>query len=253
MRKGNTYGVTQAVLERLRTYDGIEINEISVADLELPFCRSCHACFAKGENFCPHFAIVGPVAKHIEECDGLIVSGVCYAMQINAAVKNLIDHFAYLFHRPRLFKTTGMVVTTTAGAGENRVAKYLRQAMGHWGAGKAILLPVKIQTDKFSLSDKQNARIRATADEFYSKIKTGKLSQPSFFSVIVHNSFRAHASHTPPLSECDAAYWRSSGFANKIYPRRIGAIKWLTGKMVHSIMKTVFKNVGDENAALHGE
>jgi len=179
----------------------------------------------------------------------LIISGVCYAMGLNAAVKNLIDHFAYLFHRPRLFDKVGMVVATTAGAGENRVAKYLRQTIGHWGVGKAIMLPVKIQTEKFALSDKQKECIRIAADRFYSSIKNGKLSSPSLVSVIVHNSFRAHASITPSLSEADSAYWRQSGFADKVYPHKIGVGKWLVGKMMYPMMRGIFKKVGEKNAA----
>ena len=41
MRKGNTYGVTQAVLSSLRKHNDIKITEINVADLDLPFCLSC--------------------------------------------------------------------------------------------------------------------------------------------------------------------------------------------------------------------
>jgi NAD(P)H-dependent FMN reductase len=248
MRKGNTYSVTQAVLEHLRKHKDVQITEISVADLELPFCISCHACFDKGDELCPHSKIVEPVAQAIEDCDGLIISGVCYAMQINASVKNLIDHLAYLFHRPRLFNTVGMVVSTTAGAGENRVAKYLRQTLGHWGIGRAIMLPLKIQTEYFALSNKQKEHIRAAADRFYSDIINGKLSQPSLVSVIVHNSFRAHASITPSLSEADSAYWRGSSFADKVYPRKVGAGKWLMGKIIYPIMRKIFKKVGAKNA-----
>ena len=243
MRKGNTYGVTSAVMECLRSYGNVEINEINIADLDLPFCASCHVCFSKGDNFCPHKAIVGTVAKAIEECDGLIISGVCYAMHINAAVKNLIDHLAYYFHRPRLFEKVGMVITTTAGAGENIVAKYLRQTLGHWGVGKAILLPMKIQTEKFALTEKQTERVRVAADKFYYQIKNKKFSQPSFVSVIVHNSFRALASVSPQLSVCDSDYWRNSGFADKVYPRKIGALKWLTGKIMYPLMKKMFTNM----------
>jgi len=249
MRCGNTYNVTQAVLAQLRVHNDVNITEISVAELNLPFCRSCHVCFDKGDAHCPHRAALAPVAQAIEGCDGLIVSGVCYAMHINAAMKNLVDHFAYYFHRPRLFGKVGLVVTTTAGAGEHRVAKYLRQVLGHWGMGKPLLLPVKIQTEKFSLSAKQKKRIHATADKFYRNIKAGKLAQPSLVSVIVHNSFRAHASVTPPLSPSDSAYWRESGFAHKVYPRRIGAGKWLLGKLIYPLMRTVFKNVGKKNRA----
>lgn len=241
MRKGNTYGVTQAVLACLRTYEDIEITEISVADLELPFCASCHMCFSKGEAFCPHNTTVGAVAKVIEGCDGLIVSGVCYAMQINAAMKNLIDHLAYYFHRPRLFNKVGMVITTTAGAGENTVAKYLRQVLGHWGIGKAILLPVKIQTPEFALSEQQKERVRIVTDKFYHNIKNRKLSPPSLASVAVHNAFRGLSSIKPPVSECDEDYWRDSGFLNVVYPRRVGVLKWLVGTGTYSFMKRTFK------------
>ncbi|MCL2532211.1 MAG: NAD(P)H-dependent oxidoreductase [Oscillospiraceae bacterium] len=247
MRRGNTYNVTQAVLQQLRAHDDVTITEISVAELDLPFCRSCHTCFGKGEAFCPHRATLGPIAQAIEGCDGLIVSGVCYAMHINAAIKNLVDHFAYYFHQPRLFNQVGLVITTTAGAGDVRVGKYLRQVLGHWGMGKPLTLPMKIQTEKFMLTAKQQTRIHATAEEFYRNIKTGKLAQPSLTSVIVHNSFRAHASVTPPLSPCDSAYWRNSGFAHKVYPRSIGAGKWLMGKLIYPIMRSMFKRIGAKN------
>ena len=243
MRKGNTYGVVSAVLERLRSYDDVEVSEIRVADLDLPFCASCHACFSKGEQFCPHRAITSPVADAIENCDGLIVSGVCYAMQINAAMKNLIDHFAYYFHRPRLFTKMGMVVTTTAGAGEKAVAAYLRQTLGHWGMGKAIRLPIKIQTEKFSLTEKQKASVRTAADKFYIHIKEKKLPSPSIASVAVHNAFRGNSSLTPPLSECDGAYWKASGFIEKIYPRRAGLLKLFVGRITYSMMRKVFGKV----------
>jgi len=216
---------------------------ISLALKRKPICCSCHACFSKGDEYCPHNAVVGTVAKSIEECDGLIISGVCYAMQLNAAMKNIVDHLAYYFHRPRLFNKVGMVVTTTAGAGENIVAKYLRQTMGHWGVGKAILLPMKIQTEQFALTEKQTERVRIAAERFYYDIKNGRLSPPSFMSVIVHNSFRASASVTPPLSECDCNYWRGSGFADKVYPRKIGVLKWLTGRMMYPLVRKMFSKL----------
>jgi len=247
MRKGNTYGVTGTVIERLRSYDDMEITEVNVADLDLPFCTSCHACFSNGEDLCPHYKIIGPVAKAIENCDGLIVSGVCYATHLNAAMKNPIDHLAYYFHRPRLFAKVGMVVTTTAGAGENTVAKYLRQTLGHWGIGKAILLPAKIQTAKFFLTDKQMRRIHKSADKFYNNIKNKKLSTPSIASVAVHNAFRGNSSLSPPLSECDGAYWKASGFIDKIYPRRIGLLKIIIGKVTYSVMRMIFGKIVKTN------
>lgn len=241
MRKGNTYGVTQAVISHLREYHDVKITEINVSDLDLHFCLSCHTCFTKGEHLCPHSGTVGEVARAIENCDGLMVSGVVYSMHINAAMKNLIDHLAYYFHRPRLFDKIGMVISTTAGAGEKRVTKYLSEVLGHWGISDATSLSLKIQTSDFSLSDKQKEKVRITADKFYDRIKNRKLSSPTFASVAVHNAFRGMNFVSPPMSECDFAYWNSSGFADKVYPRKVGFVKKAVGGLVYSIMKKVFQ------------
>ena len=240
MRKGNTYGTTQAVMTCLQEHNDVTLTEIHVADLNLPFCLSCHTCFSKGEQFCPHRDTVQGVASAIENCDGLIVSGVVYAMHLNAAMKNLIDHLSYYFHRPRLFDKIGMVISTTAGAGEKRVTKYLSEVLGHWGISGAVVLSLKIQTSEFSLSDKQKRQIRITADKFYDRIKNKKLSQPTFSSVAVHNAFRGMNSLTPPLSECDAAYWRDSGFSDRVYPRKVGIVKKSVGSLAYSAMRKAF-------------
>jgi len=83
MLKGKTYSVTQAALAHLWTYDGVQITEISVADMGLPFCCSCHTCFGKGEEYCPHSAVVSSVAKVIEDCDGLIMRKVFKRVEEN--------------------------------------------------------------------------------------------------------------------------------------------------------------------------
>ena len=240
MRKGNTYSVTGAVLERLRERGDVTITEFRVGDLDLPFCISCHTCFTKGEDYCPHSEALKPVRDALEASDGIILSGVCYAMHLNAAMKNFADHFAYYFHRPRMFNKSGMVITTTAGAGDSVVAKYLRQTLGHWGVGKAYILPVKIRTEKFSLTDKQAKRVNAAADRFYSNIKNRKLRPPSFSDMAVHNAFRASSSIENPISECDAAYWKASGFSERSYPRKTGFVKTFAGWFIYKFMRSFF-------------
>ena len=113
--------------------------------------------------------------------------------------------------------------------------------------GKAILLPVKIQTEKFSLTNKQKKRVRIAADKFYENFKNNKLSPPSIASVAVHNAFRGNSSLTPPLSECDGAYWKASGFIDKIYPRKVGLLKLFVGRVTYSIMRKVFGKVVSKN------
>lgn len=244
MRKGNTYQLAQAVINRLEKHEDVHIEEISVQDMDLPFCRSCHVCFTKGEKLCPHRDVVGRVSDAIESCDALVLSGVVYSMHLNAAMKNLIDHLSYYFHRPRLFDKKGLVVTTTAGAGEKSVANYLQAVMGHWGVGNIKTLSCKIQTVPFSLTEKQQQAVDKTADEFYSIILHNKNAQPSMESVAVHNAFRGMSSGSVSISECDRAYWNETGFVNKVYPRRIGIVKTAMGAMTAKVLRRVIgKNV----------
>ena len=110
-------------------------------------------------------------------------------------------------------------------------------------AADAIVLSCKIQTPKFSLTQKQQDKARIAAERFCDSIKSGKLSAPSFTSVIVHNAFRAQGKLEPPLSECDAEYWKQSGFVDKVYPIRIGVLKRLLGMTVFALMKRMLSKV----------
>ena len=113
--------------------------------MELPFCRSCHLCLTKGEEYCPDYNVMHSIQSVLVECDGLIVSGVTYTQALNAAMKNLMDHLAYGFHSPALFGKKGMVIATSTGTGEKDVARYLKSVLGQWGINKAIIVT---QTEK---------------------------------------------------------------------------------------------------------
>ncbi len=239
MRKGNTYKLTQEAAALL-IKRGVSINEFSVSKLALPFCESCHACFSKGEAFCPHKEIIAPIAAAIESCDGLIISGVVYSLHLNAAMKNLIDHLSYYFHRPRLFSKKALIITTTAGAAENRIAKYLTSVLGHWGVGYIKSFSCKIQTSEFLLNEKQRARLEAAASAFYDAVSQNKTTPPSFESVAVHNAFRAMSLSPKGPSECDRAYWQECSFAAKAYPRPIGPFLSAFGALVFGVMSKVF-------------
>lgn len=239
MRKGNTYNLTQLVLKKLRTYENVTIDEISVANLDLPFCLSCHQCFERGEDKCPHFNILHPIAEKIENCDALIVSGVVYSMHLNASMKNLIDHLSYYFHRPRLFEKKALVITTTAGAGDKTVAKYLQSTLAHWGISGSSRLNIKIQTVPFSLNEKQSKKLDKVTANFYNTIKNNILSSPSTNALIVHNSFRGMSAADVPISEYDKAYWQNSGLYNKVYPQKVNFLKSVLGTIVYKLMKKI--------------
>jgi multimeric flavodoxin WrbA len=233
MRQGNTFALTQEILRRMAAKPDAEITEISAADLDLPFCRSCHACFAQGEEFCPHFSAMRDVRDALLACDAVILTGVTYMWSLNAAMKNLLDHLSWLFHRPALFGKRGMVIATSKGAGEKGVAKYLKTVLGQWGVNGALVLTQNEKEKQMLSAAKQAVKLDRAAEQFYRLIKSNRPSPPSLKAIAVHNAFRAMAQSEYADSARDTRYWQESGCGGKSYPVKIGWPRRVFGALVH--------------------
>ena len=248
MRKGNTYALTREITGRLLAMPDVELNEIFVSDLGLPFCCSCHLCFEKGEENCPHYGIMQGVKAAFDECDGVIISGVSYMWAPNAAIKNLLDHMAYGFHRPAFFGKKGMVISTAAGVGEKAVAKYLKTVLGQWGINGALIFTQnakqrELQGGGEAAKAKAGAKLDRAAERFYSLIKSGRPLPPSVKNITVHNSFRVMSLSGYSGSERDTLYWQQDGFHNKAYPVKAGPV-YLIGAIMHGLVRFMLKIVG---------
>ncbi|GBU24384.1 FMN reductase [Fibrobacteria bacterium R8-3-H12] len=250
MRKGNTYALANEILSRLLVNQDVEIIEFNVADLNLPFCSSCHLCLLKGEQHCPHRAVMEKIQTALAECDGVIFSGAVYMRGLNAAMKNVIDHLAYLFHRPALFGKKGIVVITTAGSGEGSVTKYLKMILGFWGVNGAFIVSKKMRNhnakpgEALKLSAKEIVKFDKVVSRFYNLIKSKRPIPPSLKSIAIHNTIRAVSLSPYTESKSDAEYWSKDGFCNKAYPVRAGFFKYLIGTLVYSSVKILVKIVG---------
>ena len=244
MRRGNTYELTKEIMDNLAAKSDVELTEISVSDLDLPFCVSCHTCFSKGEEYCPDYSVMRSIESALLGCDGVILSGVTYLWSLNAAMKNILDHLAYLFHRPAFFGKKGMVIVTSAGAGEKHVAKYLKTVLGQWGINGAIMLTQNAKKHEVSNPAKVSAKLNFTADCFYKLIKSNKPLAPTIKNIVVHNAFRAMSLSEFSASERDAEHWRQSRFRDKAYPVKAGLFKYFVGAMIHGAAKWMTVIIG---------
>ena len=237
MRRGNTYALTQEIANRLLAKPDVEITEFQVGELDLPFCRSCHACFISGQEHCPHYGIMQRIETALAGCDGVIVSGVAYMWELNAAMKNLLDHMAYQFHRPSLFGKKGMAVATAAGAGAPNVVNYLKLVLGQWGINGAQTLTQTAKEQGLVSEAKRAAKLDRAAERFYQTLKSSKIAEPSFKNMAVHNAFRAMSLGSFSGSERDTEYWQRDGFKDRAYPVRAGWLKYLFGAFVYGAVK----------------
>ena len=249
MRKGNTYALTKEIVDRLAAKPDVNITEIGVEEMDLPFCTSCHACLTRGEEHCPHDDRLQKLRTALNDCDGLILSGTTYVRALNAAMKNVIDHFAYMFHRPALFGKQGMVIATSAGVGEKNVAKYIKNVMGQWGINGAIIVTRNTKEERLQsvggkLPQKVIRKYDTAAQKFYDRMSSKRVVSPAINNIIVHNAFRATSLSEYSESLHDTQHWSMPGFADRAYPVKINAFKYMFGTIMYNIIKKATAAIG---------
>lgn len=225
-RKGNTWKLTEMVKENLKSLSlDIIFEEVHLKDLNLPFCAGCSLCFRKGHEYCPHHEITEVVMAKIEESDGVIFTAPTYNMQMPALMKNLIDHFCFLLHRPKYFDKIALVVSTTGAVGVKNATKYMAGAVIGWGFNRCYQLPIaSISWNDYQPTEKQRQKCAMVTERFYADLVSKKLHSPSLSVLIPYNLFRGMSRTYGPgtrYESYDGAYWEESGLLGEPYSPKV--------------------------------
>jgi len=142
MRKNNssTYNCAKIFIENLKGEN--EVTEFFLPK-DMPYsCVGCCQCIGKGEDKCPHYESVKPIASALEEADIIILASPVYVFDVSGQMKTFLDHFAYRWysHRPHasMFNKIGVAFSTTAGAGLGHTLKTLTTQLNFWGVKRAF-------------------------------------------------------------------------------------------------------------------
>lgn len=212
----------------------LDFEYLDLKSANLQNCRGCYQCLGKGEWFCPVKDDRGIIEKKMMEADGTIFSTPVYVLNVSWIMKNFIDRFAYLSHRPRFHSKRAIVVTTTGAVGLGFVLFMLALEVGTWGF--KVVHKLGVITPPASLPDyevkrnevKYNKRIEASARKFYSSIKPNKPPKPSLFSTISFY-FQRKAFARGEQDTTDYMYWKDKGWLDKgskyYYNTKINPIK----------------------------
>lgn len=231
-RKKNTWAAAKQVEKNLNG----EFEEIQLMKEKIPICNGCFKCFFEGEEKCPHYEKINPIAEKLKNADGLIITSPVYAMNVSSLLKNFFDHTAYFYHRPEFFSLKALVVVTTAGAGHKKVAKYIDETLRHWGVNKVYKIPIACG-GKDSLDTEKIDKI---AKKFGDDVKSGKLHSPKYMDILYYNVWRRFALNEDHL-EPDKKYWRESGLIdNDFAPEvKLGVFKKIFSKLMFAIFKKI--------------
>lgn len=229
-RKGNTWKLVERVKARLSELGDVEFDELMLMEQDIPFCRGCFGCFTNGEDTCPHASKLQPIDRKLRECEMLIVTSPIYALGMSGLLKNLFDHTAYLFHRPALFSTHALVISSTTGAAAKKVARDVRDKLLCWGVNRVGIVT---ETNHGAPgSAKTLVRCDRAAERLYADAKNHRLYAPDFKRVALFNSWRC-MSQTPVSFPADNLYWRETGMTGILYAPGVpvGPLKRALGRL----------------------
>ena len=235
-RKKNTWSMVKQA--KINLGEDAEFEEVQLMKEKIPMCNGCFKCILEGEENCPHHEIISPIIEKILWADGIIITSPVYAMNVTGLLKNFLDHTAYFYHRPQFFDKKALVIVSTAGAGQKKVANYIDETLRHWGFNRIYKI-----TYAFGGKEEINAdEINKTSQKFHKDVSSKKLHSPKFGDIIFYNVWRAMASEGEGMLK-DKEFWESSGLVNHEFAPnvKIGIFKKAFAKIMYFILKKVMK------------
>ena len=243
--KGNTYNVTKKVEEEILKIDkNVEFEYLILKSANLELCRGCYQCLEKGEHHCPLKDNHQLIETKMKEADGVIFATPVYVYNVSWIMKNFIDRYAYISHRPRFHGKNSMVIATTGAVGLKLVMYLLAFHVSTWGFSVSQKLGVICPPGKIIANDKQKLiqntekNINKTSKAFYNSLINTKLKKPSLVGLISFN-LQKYAFLGAEKYLADYQYWKGKGWLENnslyYYDVKINAFKRLLSKIIVKI------------------
>ena len=225
-KHGVTYHLTQLFLECFG-------ENVTIYRFFLPrdcpaFCSGCSNCFLKGEAFCKDAASVQNLRNRILDADLLVLASPVYVFHATAAMKNMLDHFAFqwMVHRPAaaMFSKRAVIITQSIGAGQRSAVKDMRDSLSWWGISQIGVFKMPLMEDIFweNLSQKRRTLLEKNIQKLGKRTKKlcTKKATPSLITKIKFSICRMmqRSVYQKNSDSFDAAYWKSQGWLDQKCP-----------------------------------
>lgn len=153
--KGSGYKIVKMIEERMKAMGKVEFEYLFLKDANLKPCLSCYNCMAKGEDKCPLKDDRAVIEQELLTADGFILSSPVYVSNVSWLMKNFIDRFAYMNHRPQFHRQKMLTVVNMGGTDNKGALTALKIAM--WDTPGAPGLSTSLLSRR-RRGRKQNAR-----------------------------------------------------------------------------------------------
>jgi len=220
--KGSTYHITTMIKEKLADSD-TTVHEYFMPKDAPDYCVGCYQCVQKGGEYCPQADQVQKIAESMLHSEIIIIDSPTYCFEMTGQLKTLFDHFAYIWmsHRPKkeMFSKIGIVISTTAGAGANRVTKSIAKQLFYWGVPQIYRMPFRVSAACWGdIPEKTKQKIIQKTEGVSHKVKNqiGKV-KPNIKTKFIFNIMRKMQGSNN-WNPTDKDYWQKNNWLQKGRP-----------------------------------
>jgi multimeric flavodoxin WrbA len=223
-RNGNTDQIIDLIKQNLqveaeKTGIPLELETIYLSRQEIGFCRGCRMCYDRGEFHCPMKDDIHVVKAKMVEADGLLLASPVYVDDVSAIMKNYIDRFCHVCHRPQFAGKSAYLVATTGGTRTGKTLDTMKLALRTWGfhiagqSGYKMGALMKREETKIQFSE----RAKKAANVLFHDIDQRKFLDPSFFELMVFKIQQLAWKNEGIPGTVDHTYWEQRDWFD---PRR---------------------------------
>jgi multimeric flavodoxin WrbA len=244
-RKGETYHAVQMVEQKLKSLGEVEFEYLWLKDANLKDCLGFHVCIMRGEEKCPLKDDTAAIEAKIMAADGIIFASPVYALSVTALMKKLLDHFCYLWHRPKFFGKYVMVVVSGGGQFKETF-DYLKLNAGSLG----MIFVNSVGVPHFDsllpkMQQKVSCEVDQAAETFYRRVAAKKLPSPALYDLIRFRVWRLNAIAGGDTLQRDRQYWLDNGLFERdyYYEVPINPVYKLIARIMEKVIRQFLRGV----------
>jgi multimeric flavodoxin WrbA len=211
-RKKNTYNAIKTIETIHNEKSDCEYEYLFLKNVDLKNCIGCHLCLTKGEEKCPLKDDRDMIIDKIESADVVILASPNHTMNVNWRMKNFIDRFSYLMHRPRYFHQRFMVLITS---GSYMGIKEATNSLAHMASGGKVISKISVMNSP-GMNDKkinkQSKKLRKAAKKFVKKMNKPYNYKPGFGHLVWFSVFKTTSQLNEVESKADHEYYSNKDF-----------------------------------------
>lgn len=237
--KGNGYRAVKKIESYIKVHEEVDFDYKFIKDLNIKMCKGCFLCVKKDEKMCPIDDDLDLLKEEIKSFDGIILSSPGYVSNVSGIMKNLIDRFAYLNHRPDYFAKK-MLIIANGGSGLDKTIEALEHT---FGGGPEVIDRIEYLSPPWDLKDKvsneQDRKLKEIALKFYNTLENKELPKPTLSKYIRFRFFKQVSTEVKKYLPADYYYYKNKD--NYYYDTKINIFykiaAWFSLKIGFFMMK----------------